>query len=668
MDDADFSGYASKASLKCTDGRIIMPNAFKHMDKMQVPLVWNHGHKDVENVLGHAVLEARDGHLYAHGFFNPTKAGQTAKALVQHGDIRSLSIYANRLQERQAAAGLQVQHGMVTEVSLVYSRANPGAEIDFVNLKHSDGSFTELDDEAIIHSGENFTFVVEDEDFDGEAFDDLEHADGEATIADVVDSMNEEQKTVLYFMVAEAKKMGSSVAQSDQDEKVLAHQEGNTLTMNVFENQGGAQPTSRHAMTRDDVRGIIRNMIDTGRTLKHCVEEYATEHLAHGIDDIDLLFPDAKSIEATPQWDKRRTEWVAGVLSGTSHVPWAKIKSRVADITLDEARAKGYVTGELKKEEWFSLSQRTTGPTTIYKKQKLDRDNILDITEFDVVAWMKAEMRMMLEEELAGAILVGDGRAVDDEDKVKDPAGVQDGVGIRSILNDHQLYTATLNVNVDDASSNYLEVVEAIMRGSHLRKGTGKGNFYTTQATMVELLLSKDTLGRRHFNSPAELALALGVNEVIPVEIMERETDVLGIIVNLADYSIGTNRGGEVSFFDDFNIDYNKFIYLYETRLSGALTMIRSALVVKKVASTDVLVTPNAPTFVSSTGVITIVATTGVTYHYVQPDGTEGAALTAGAQTALAAGVSATVRALPESGYFLKNNITEEWTFTRDDA
>jgi hypothetical protein len=409
-------------------------------------------------------------------------------------------------------------------------------------------------------------------------------------------------------------------------------------------------------------------MIDTGRTLKHCVEEYATEHLAHGIDDIDLLFPDAKSIEATPQWDKRRTEWVAGVLSGTSHVPWAKIKSRVADITLDEARAKGYVTGELKKEEWFSLSQRTTGPTTIYKKQKLDRDNILDITEFDVVAWMKAEMRMMLEEELAGAILVGDGRAVDDDDKVKDPAGVQDGIGIRSILNDHQLYTATLNVNVDDANSNYLEVVEAIMRGSHLRKGTGKGNFYTTQATMVELLLSKDTLGRRHFNSPAELALALGVNEVIPVEIMERETDVLGIIVNLADYSIGTNRGGEVSFFDDFNIDYNKFIYLYETRLSGALTMIRSALVVKKVASTDVLVTPNAPTFVSSTGVITIVATTGVTYHYVQPDGTSGSALTAGAQTALAAGVSATVRAVAATNYYLKDNINEEWTFTRDDA
>jgi phage head maturation protease len=668
MEDADFSGYASKASLKCTDGRIIMPNAFKHMDKMQVPLVWNHGHKDVENVLGHAVLEARDGHLYAHGFFNPTKAGQTAKALVQHGDIKALSIYANRLQERQAAAGLQVQHGMVTEVSLVYSRANPGAEIDFVNLKHSDGSFTELDDEAIIHSGEEFTFVVEDEDFDGEAFDDLEHADGEMTIADVVDSMNEEQKTVLYFMVAEAKKMDSSAAQSDQDEKTLAHQEGNTLTMNVFENQGGAQPASRHVMTRDDVRGIIRNMIDTGRTLKHCVEEYATEHLAHGIDDIDLLFPDAKSIEATPQWDKRRTEWVAGVLSGTSHVPWAKIKSRVADITLDEARAKGYVTGELKKEEWFSLSQRTTGPTTIYKKQKLDRDNILDITEFDVVAWMKAEMRMMLEEELAGAILVGDGRAVDDDDKVKDPAGVQDGIGIRSILNDHQLYTATLNVNVDDANSNYLEVVEAIMRGSHLRKGTGKGNFYTTQATMVELLLSKDTLGRRHFNSPAELALALGVNEVIPVEIMERETDVLGIIVNLADYSIGTNRGGEVSFFDDFNIDYNKFIYLYETRLSGALTMIRSALVVKKVASTDVLVTPNAPTFVSSTGVITIVATTGVTYHYVQPDGTSGSALTAGAQTALAAGVSATVRAVAATNYYLKDNINEEWTFTRDDA
>lgn len=665
MEGADFSGYATKAGLKCTDGRIIAPNAFKHMDKMQVPLVWNHGHKDPKNILGHAILEARDGHLYAHGFFNDTESGQTAKALVMHRDVKSLSIYANRLSERQVAAGLMVNHGMVQEVSLVMSRANPGAEIDFVNLRHADGSEEELEDEAIIHSGEEFTFVTEDDEFDEEAFDDLdlEHADGDMTIADVVESMNEAQKNVLYFMVGEAKKMGS--ASHSDDNKALTHQEGTELNMNVFENQGGVEPAKRHAVSKEDVRGIMKNMMETGRTLRHCVEEYA---LAHGVTDIDMLFPDAKAIEATPQWDKRRTEWVAGVLSDVSAVPWAKIKSRVADITADEARAKGYITGEFKKEEWFTLSQRTTSPTTIYKKQRLDRDNILDITEFDIVAWIKAEMRLMLEEELAGAILIGDGRAVDDEDKIKDPIGVQDGTGIRSILHDHELYAATLNVNVGDDESSYLEVVEAIMRGSKLRKGTGKGNFYTTQETMVELLLSKDTLGRRHFNSESELALALGVNKVIPVEVMEREEDLLGIIVNLADYTIGTNRGGETTFFDDFNIDYNKFIYLYETRLSGGLTTIRAALIVKKVAAADVLVTPNAPTFVSSTGVITIVATTGVTYHYVNADGTSGSALSTGAQTAIAAGTSKTVRAVAASGYFLKDNINDEWTFTRDAA
>jgi hypothetical protein len=664
MEDADFSGYATKAGLKCTDGRIIMPNAFKHMDKMQVPLVWNHGHKDVGNVLGHAILEARDGHLYAHGYFNSTPAGQTAKALVVHGDIRSLSIYANRLQERQAAAGLQVNHGMITEVSLVMARANPGAEIDFVNLKHGDGTFTELDDEAIIHSGEEFIFVDDEEDFDDL---ELEHAAGDMTIQDVIDGMSEEQKNVLYFMVAEAQKMGPSAAQSDNDDNNLAHQEGTEINMNVFEqnNKGGAPTAQRHAVSREDVRGIMQAMIKNGGTLQHHVEEYA---LAHGIDDIDLLFPDAKAMEATPQWDKRRTEWVSGVLTSVNATPFAKVKTRVADITLDEARAKGYVTGEFKKEEFFKLTQRTTGPTTIYKKQKLDRDHIVDITEFDVVAWMKAEMRLMLEEELAGAILIGDGRAVDDEDKIKDPIGESTGEGIRSILNDHELFAATVNVNIGDASSNYLEVVEAIMRASKLRKGTGRGNFYTTQDTLVELLLSKDTLGRRHFNSVEELAKALNVNEVIAVEVMEREEDLLGIIVNLTDYTLGTNRGGETTFFDDFNIDYNKFIYLYETRLSGGLSTIRSALVIKKTDADDVLVTPNAPTFVAGTGVITIVATTGVTYHYVQADGSSGSALSTGAQTAIDAGTSKTVRAVAASGYFLRDNIKDEWTFTRPAA
>jgi hypothetical protein len=659
--EADFSGYATKAGLKCSDGRIIMPDAFKHMDKMRVPLVWHHGHKEPANVLGHAVLEARDGHVYAHGFFNETEAGRIAKALVVHGDVEALSIYANGLTEKLLRGAKQVIHGMIREVSIVLTGANPGAKIDFVKIQHSDDpdDFTELEDEAVIHNDEPL-FEEVDEEEDVEEDEEVEHA-ADSTVREIYESFTDEQKKVVHFMIGAALE-AESAQHSDNDEDDLAHQEGTETNMNVFEKNGtGVSENKRHAVSREDVRTMFRTLVEKGGTLKHVVEEYA---LSHGITDIDLLFPDAQAITNTPEFDKRRTEWVAGVLNGVKHTPFARVKSLVADLTLDEARAKGYVTGEFKKEEWFGVSKRTTTPTTIYKKQRLDRDDIIDITELDVVAWVKAEMRLMLEEELAGAILIGDGRAVDDEDKVKDPAGVQDGAGIRSILNDHELYAATLNVNINDANSDYNEVVEAVLRGSHLRKGTGAGVFYATRQNIVEMLLSKDTFGRRRWNNRTELAAALEVDAVVDVEIMDRVPDVLGIIVNLADYNLGTNRGGEVNFFDDFNLDYNKYTYLYETRLSGALVAIRAALVIKKVAGTDVLVVPNAPTFVESTGVVTIVATTGVVYKNVDTDAT----LSTGAQAALDPGETLNVRATPASGYYIANNIEDEWSFTRPAA
>ena len=661
--EADFSGYATRAGLKCTDGRTIMPDAFKHADKLQVPLVWMHGHKEPANILGHAVLEARADGVYAHGFFNETPAGITARALVQHKDIKKLSIYANQLVEKVIRGTKQVFHGNLVEVSLVLSGANPGAFIENVRLQHSEDpdDFTDLEDVAIIHTGEEFDFVSEPE----EDADDIEHADGR-TVQDIYDSFTEEQKKVVHFMIGAALEAApdNAAAQSgtdiDNDKGEITHEEGTEETMNVFEKTGGGAKTAaeRHVLSHDDVRGIMKNFVQRGGTLKQHVEDYA---LAHGITDIDLLFPDAQAVSNTPEFDKRRTEWVAGVLNGTKHSPFSRIKSLVADITADEARAKGYITGEFKKEEWFSLSKRTTTPTTIYKKQKLDRDDIIDITELDVVAWMKAEMRLMLEEELAGAILIGDGRAVDDEDKVKDPVGAQDGQGIRSILNDHELYAATVNVNINDASSDYNEVVEGVLRASYLRKGTGMGTFYATRQNIVEMLLSKDTLGRRRWNNRAELAAALEVDNVVEVEIMDRVPDVLGIIVNLQDYTIGTDKGGETNFFDDFDIDFNQLKYLYETRLSGALTKIRAAIIIKKVAGTDVLVVPNAPTFVESTGVVTIVATTGIVYKNADT----GATLSTGAQSALAEGDSITVRATPAAGYYLTDNINDEWTFTR---
>lgn len=664
----DFSGYATKTGLECADGRTIMPDAFKHMNGAKVPLVWHHGHNDPENVLGHVMLENRPDGVYARGYFNQTPKGRHAKKMVEHKDIDQLSIYANKLVEKTN----QVFHGFIKEVSLVIAGANPGARIDFVNLQHSDdpNDVTPLEDEAVIYTGLKLKHAEDPDDEDDAEGDDEEEnneEDGEAvehsSVKEVYDTLNEEQKDLVHFLlgsVAEAAEGAEHSGVSKNNEGGLSHEEGNeTMRRNVFEMTGtGGAGGDQHVLSHADLEGIKATAKRTG-SLKVAVEEYA---LAHGIENIGTLFPDPKSMSDRPEFITRENSWVSGVINGVHRTPFSRIRTMFADLTYEAARAKGYITGEFKKEEWFGTSKRTTAPTTIYKKQKLDRDDMLDITDFEVVAWLKWEMRFMIEEECARAILIGDGRDPGDEDKVRDPASGSDGQGIRSIYNEGEVFQTTLYVNLGDANSSRLEAVEAILRHRKYYKGTGMPTLYTTEGELVEMLLTKDTQNRLLWESKEKLASYLRVKDIIAVEPMEEVADLWGIIVNLQDYNVGTDRGGELTMFDDFDIDYNQYKYLIETRFSGALIRPKSAIIIKKTASGAALVTPNAPTFVEATGVVTIVATTGVVYK----NKVTGATLSTGAQSALAEGATLVVLATPaSSSYYLADNEEDEWSFTR---
>ena len=664
----DFSGYATKAGLECADGLTIMPDAFKHQDKVTVPLVWQHGHDTPENVLGHMVLENRKDGVYGYGFFNDTATAENAKTLVQHKDITALSIWANKIVKRSK----QVFHGAIKEVSLVLAGANPGALIDFVQIAHGDEVQT-LDDEAIIYTGltlEHETMPDPDKkNEDKKDEDKVEHADDGQSVQEVYDTLNDDQKKVVHFMVGAAMEAttSSSTEHADKTEEGdLNHKDkdGKNMTRNVFDQTKDKkdEKDGDTVLSHDALKEIVQSA-KKGGSLKAAFEDYA---IAHGIDNMEVMFPDAKAVSATPDFDKRRTEWVSTVLNGTKHSPFSRIKSLVADITFESARALGYIKGNLKKEEFFGVKSRSTTPTTIYKKQKLDRDDIIDITDFDVVTWMKGEMRLMLDEEVARAILIGDGRPVEDPanpgdpnpDKIVDPAGATAGAGIRSILADHDLYAATVTVASNATSTEWVDELVGAMR---FYKGSGNPTFFTTLPYITAALLQRDTLGRRLYRNVSELAAEMGVSSIVAVEVMEDVPDVIGILVNLQDYTIGSDKGGDVSTFEDFDIDYNQNKYLIETRLSGGLTKIRSAVIVKKAASGDTLVTPNAPTFVPSTGVVTIVATTGVVYKNLDT----GATLSTGAQTALAEGATLNVVATPASGYYLDNNVDDTWTFTR---
>jgi hypothetical protein len=649
----DFSGYVTKYGLKCTDGRTILAHAFKSNDGQQIPLVWQHQHNDSENVLGHLILQHNDEGVYAQGFFNDTKQGQNAKKLVIHKDIKALSIYANQLVQQ----GQSVTHGNIREGSLVLAGANPGAFIDNINIQHGDGVM-ELADEAIIYTGEELEHASTTVPGPKRVMPDKAPmppaSDDSPTVADVVDSMTDLQKNVTYALIAEAVK-GSAPANPSNATHTDDQKGDDSVSHNVFD-QSDDNKKSGSTLTHSDIKGIFNAAHKCG-SLKDAVDEYA---LAHGIDDISTLFPYDQAVTDTPEWISRRMEWVAGVLSGTRKTPFSRIRSWTADLTLDEARAKGYVKGDMKKEEYFSVAKRITTPQTVYKKQKLDRDDILDITDFDVVAWLQTEMRVMLDEELARAVLVGDGREVDDADKINP-------VNVRPILGDDELYVTTLQIDLADASSSADEIVDGVVTGMRYYRGSGNPIMYTTLPYLSKMLLAKDTLGRRLYPTTVELAAALGVKAIVPCEALEATAGLIGIIVNLQDYTIGADKGGQVSMFDFFDIDYNQFKYLMETRVSGAMTKYKGALVVKDFAGAGgMLPNPTAPTFVKSTGVGTIPTTAHVTYVVVAADGTEGSALTAGAQTAISAGATVHYRAKAASTYSFADDANQDWTFKRD--
>ncbi|MET0787437.1 MAG: caudovirus prohead protease [Paenisporosarcina sp.] len=624
-----------------------MPDAFKHQDQMRVPLVWQHGHSDPENVLGHAQLENRADGVYAYGFFNDSPKAVHTKGLVGHRDITMLSIWANDLIERSG----RVIHGAIREVSLVLSGANPGAVIENVTIRHSDGEDVVLDDEVIIYTGLELEHASNTND-DKEDDEDEDEDEKDETVQDVYDSMSDKQKQVLHFMLGEALQQSAIPVKHDNiDNNDNTDKEGTTMAHNVFEKK--EDKPDAYSLTHADIKGIVADATKTG-SLKDAVENFA---LSHGINDIEVLFPEAVTLDNTPEFIKRRTEWVNKVLGGTKKSPFSRIKTISADLTVEEARAKGYIKGNLKKEEFFGVSKRVTTPTTVYKKQKLDRDDMVDITDFDVVAWLKSEMRLMLDEELARAILIGDGRDVAHDDKINEQ-------NIRPVATDHELYTTVINVNIDDASSSVQEVIDALVLNRRYYKGTGLPTLFTTETYIARFLLMKDQVGRRIYKSLDELATELRVSEIVAVEVMEELDDVVAILVNPIDYVVGATAGGKVSMFDDFDIDYNQYKYLIETRMCGALTKLKSAIVVRKTGASSVSVTPNSPTFVASTGVVTIPSQTGVVYKDASDDST----LTAGAQAALAAGESLNVQAVPASGYHFPTSEGDNWTFTRPSA
>jgi hypothetical protein len=678
----DFSGWATKANLKCSDGRTIMPDAFKHMDGMQVPLVWQHGHNSADNVLGHGFLKHKPEGMRFDAYFNKTAQGENARQLVEHGDIKHLSIYANNLLEKNK----NVMHGDIRETSLVLAGANKGAVIDHVNIRHSDGEIEELLDEAIIFSGLEL-FHAADGDGDGDAKNQGDDVPGDATseqpptLQEVWDSFTPEQQLLVNHLVAEVdtsvrNELTNSGSDGDAEaehsdkttetgEDDLGHQEGDTsVTRNVFDRTDKKSETGGELKHADDVftTEIKKEMFAAALKIGSLKAAFEDTCLRHGITPMDVLFPEFKALESTPQFNSRRMEWVDPFLGALSHSPFSRVKSIVADITMDEARARGYVKGNIKKEEWFTVSKRYTTPTTVYKKQQFDRDDMIDITDFDMIMWVKAEMQMMLREEIARAILVGDGRDIADPDKIRDPGAAVSGDGLRSIVNEHELYKTDVNVNLT-STPNWTLVVDNVLGAMRFYKGSGRPTFYTTWATLTNMLLIKDTLGRRIYQTQADLAAAMGVLDIVPVEVMENgPTNLIGVIVNPADYNVGADRGGEVTLFDFFDIDYNQYKYLTETRISGALTKVKAALAIWQVPSTDTAVTPQAPTFNTGTGVVTIPTVTGVVYK----DG-NGNTLTAGAQSAIALDTSITIVATPASTYYFPLNADNVsfWMFSR---
>lgn len=665
----DFSGYATRYGLRCSDGVTIRHGAFNDHNGKRVPLVWQHQHNSPSNVIGHVDLESRDDGLYAYGAFNSSIDGKKAKLLVEHGDVDSLSIYANHLTK----SGSDVMHGLIREVSLVLAGANPGAYIDFPVIAHGD-ELCELDDEATIFSGEGIQLYNEDlthaddENTGGErtvqdvlngmtdeqkkvvmfllqqvenqsSGANVKHSDDEKdtgnsdkTVQDVLEEMTDEQKKVVMFLLEQAKNGGKVAAgqstnsvqhaDSDNESEILdsmndeqldyiqglinfyENKEDTNVKHNVFEQQG--EVLQHNALTADDVKTIFDNA-KRGGSLKEAVEDYIQHTdpvpgVDYGISNIDYLFPDAKTVTQTPGFIKREMAWVSTVMQGTKHLPFSRIKSVFANITADEARAKGYIKGKKKLEEVFLLLKRQTTPQTIYKKQKLDKDDIIDITDFNVVTWLRAEMRMMLDEEIARAILIGDGRNALQEDKINPER-------IRPIYTDDDLYTIKAQYAINDtdtADQRAKKFIRKVIKARKDYKGSGNPVLFTTEDMLTDLLLLEDGVGRIIYDSVDKLATMLRVSKIVTVPVMENLSRSVttgsggsavtttyyldGILVNLNDYAVGADKGGAVSMFDDFDIDYNQEKYLIETRCSGALTVPYSAITVEhSITATNVV-------------------------------------------------------------------------------
>lgn len=625
----DFSGWATRANIKCSDGRIITPDAFKHHDGKKIPLVWNHKHDDVNEVLGQAVLEHREEGIYAYATFNDTESGKTAKLLVQHGDVDQLSIYANQLKQQ----GPYVMHGNIRELSLVLAGANPGAYIENVIMVHGEDSY-EMEDEVRIYTGEYLELYHADADDEEEEEvpekksedsddseeveekkpeteseekadekeaddkdedkEELEHsadskkkkedadmadevkkpAEDEQTIQEIIEGLNETQKKAVYALVGMAlEDAGKGEAKHSDIEEIEGGDE--VMKHNVFEND---ERQEMEVLSHSEMQAIISDIQQYGTFKNAC--------LAHGIENIGEFFPEAKNVGEIPDLLKRNDSWVAEVLNGVHRTPFAKIKTMYADITADAARAKGYVKGNLKVEEVIKAFKRTTSPTTVYKKQKLDRDDIIDITDFDVIAFLKAEMRMMLEEEIARAILIGDGRELDDDDRINDES-------IRPIWTDNDVYTVKVPVAVAAAATadeKAKAFIRACVKSRKQYKGSGSPVMYMSEDILTDCLLVEDTNGRRIYETIDKLASALTVKKIVPVTVMDgvtrKDNDgkvhaLAGLYVNLADYNVGADKGGAITMFDDFDIDYNAQKYLIETRCSGALVKPAAAVAIE---------------------------------------------------------------------------------------
>ena len=571
----DFSGWATRNDIRCSDGRTIRKGAFAEQDGTTVPLVWNHNHVDADNVLGHAILENRDQGVYAYCFFNDTKQGNNAKELVNHGDICSLSIFANQLKQN----GGDVIHGAIREVSLVLAGANPGAKIENI-MAHGDNS----EEEAIIYNDSDEINLAHSEEKSK-----MEEENKEKTVKDVIDSMTEEQRNVMYALIGEAIESTKGELGDDQ-----SNEEENKMKHNAFENEDQNKKEETETLSHSEFMEIVSEAKRKGSMKDAFLEHNITEipYLAHSITNVGNLFPESKAVSRVPEVVDRDQTWVGNVMASVKHTPFSRVKSFYANITADEARAKGYVKGAQKVEEVITALKRTTDPQTVYKLQKMDRDDIIDITDFDVVAWLKGEMRGKLDEEIARAILIGDGRSASSADKV-------DPLKIRPVYQDDTTYTIkrilTRASGADD-SAFAKAFIKDVVKSRKEYKGSGNPTLYTTEDMLTSMLLIEDTTGRVIYDTIEKLKTALRVRDIVTVPVMEnvgredtsahKKWNLLGVLVNLSDYNVGADKGGSVNMFDDFDINYNKYEYLIETRCSGALVKPYSAITFEEEIST----------------------------------------------------------------------------------